>query len=156
MWDAREKSTPYLLKAGEWHVTYYDKGYWAPSGYVKMTQFEMEETDDKYGNTLADAIAISSSCCAQVSYRRLDDSLEKARDIYKRLVESKPVHASPFEHQAKPINNPVFFDYEMDHGDAEKGVTHYDTAGRAWSGNFRGWIQNRQLIPNNVCEHYVP
>jgi thymidylate synthase ThyX len=154
MWEEREKSTPYLLKAGEWHVPYYDKGFWSPaSGYVMMTQFEMEETDDKYGHTLADAIAISSSCCAQVSYRRLDDSLEKARDIYKRLVESKPVHASPFEHQATPI---VCKDKDIKNYYQDDGFTHRDVHGYPWSGNFRGWIQNRQLIPNNVCEHYVP
>jgi hypothetical protein len=29
------------------------------------------------------------------------------------------------------------------------GVTHMDSKGNFWSGNFRGWIQHRQIIPNH-------
>ncbi len=87
MWEEYTKCVPIKLNPGAWHVPYFRSGFWSPN---------TEES-------LEDALAISSSCCAQVSYRRLDDSLEKARDIFKRLVESKPVHASPFEHQATPL-----------------------------------------------------
>ena len=74
------------------------------------------------------AIKISASCCAQVSYRTLDTSIEKAIKIYNRLVESKPMHASPFEHQARPI-------YDM-----KQNV-----------GNFKGWKQHRHEILDNTC-----
>ena len=93
-------------------------------------------------------MALSSSCCAQVSYRKLDDSLEKARDIYKRLVESKPVHASPFEHQATPNTYGMAGDIQT------RGTTHFDNRGHVWSGNFRQWIQHRQLIPDHTCWEY--
>ena len=32
----------------------------------------------------------------------------------------------------------------------ELGWTHQDVRGECWSGNFRDWVQYRQLIPNNV------
>ena len=155
MWEARQSSTPKVLHPGWWHVPYFQDGYWSP--------FHLDEDTAPYEPTsLEDAIAISASCCAQVSYRRLDDSVEKARDIYKRLVESKPAHASPFEHQATPMAESRYREDEQvllvvnpdnDNLDS-KGITHFDRKGHAWSGNFRGWIQNRQLIPDHVCNSY--
>lgn len=140
MWNAREASTPVKLKNGEWHVPYYEDGYWIPGDYSNGA-FGL----DAYGNTAEDAIAISASCAAQVSYRKLDDSLEKAKNIYARLVESKPVHASPFEHQATPMD-------EMNI--CPDGYTHTDKYGNIWSGNLREWIQHRQLIDGHVCNQY--
>lgn len=100
--------------------------------------------------TTKEALAISSSCCAQVSFRTIDNSYNKATSVYKKLgVGSDKMHASPFEHQAKPIkdcrvdfNNPVIT--------PEEGVTHLDMSGNYWSGNFKGFIQHRQLIANNA------
>lgn len=144
MWEALQASVPVELKAGEWHVPYYGFGYWRAnsSGVVDFNEHTLEE-----------ALAISSSCCAQVSYRKLDDTLEKAQMVYKRLVESEPVHASPFEHQATPVFHAKINKDAMASG-WEKGITHVDRAGNFWSGNFIGWIQHRQLIPNNVCTKY--
>lgn len=131
MWVALQISHPVSLNAGEWHTPYYAGGWW----------------DESCVDTLEDALAISSSCCAQVSYRLLDDSLEKARDIYKKLVESKPVHASPFEHQATPMKNGHFEPGKP----WQEGVTHVDKDNKFWSGNFKGWVQHRQLIEDNTC-----
>lgn len=122
------------LDAGDWHTPYYEAGYW----------LQDDETP------LEDALAISSSCCAQVSYRLLDDSIEKARKVYQRLVESTPVHASPFEHCASPMKEPQQTDKYL----WEDGMTHMDKEGNMWSGNLKGWIQYRQLIDGNVCNNY--
>lgn len=149
MWEALNSEDPVTLQPGDWHVPYFGEGYWLKG----------------CGISLEDALAISSSCCAQVSYRRLDDTLEKAQMIFKRLVESEPVHASPFEHQATPIAEYKFqhgfaYDFEVnlrsDSETWEAGITHFDRAGNFWSGNFIGWIQFRQTIPNNVCHKYEP
>lgn len=51
------------------------------------------------GDELDDALKVSASCCAQVSYRKCDDSLDKAKAIFDKLASSDPIHASPFEHQ---------------------------------------------------------
>jgi hypothetical protein len=130
MWDALQDETPVSLQHGDWHVPYFGAGYWLKD----------------CGIPLEDALAISSSCCAQVSYRKLDDTLEKAQMIFKRLVESKPVHASPFEHQATPMRKQPDF--------RNKGITHKDRHGNYWSGNFVGFIQHRQLLDEHTCWEY--
>lgn len=138
MLEAMNNSDPIPLLPGEWHLPYYGE-HGALFG-----NFSDEE--------LEDALAISSSCCAQVSYRLLDDSIEKARMVYKRLVESSPVHASPFEHQATPVDYVHCCDTtELN---VIEGATHIDREGNVWSGNFKSWIQHRQLIPDNVCNNY--
>ena len=151
MWEAKEASEPRLLQPGDWHVPYYDDGSWISSAYED--------------NTLEEALAISSSCCAQVSYRKLDDSLEKAQDIFAKLIESKPCHASPCEHQATPMEESgEFWDESGDYGvnclcdpdTWQKGITHVDRKGNFWSGNFKGFVQHRQLIPDNACWNYSP
>ena len=131
-----------LLLPGEWHVPYYrgahGNGVWKNSGYANVhcdLDGGMEALDDKKGNTLKEAQMISSSCCAQVSYRTLDDGLDKAFRIYEMLVSTKPVHASPFEHIATPMSET-----------SNIGITHSDQNGANWSGNFREWIQYRQLL----------
>ena len=157
MREEYNKSQPIELVQGRWHVPYYGNGVWRPVAFRDVVSVHGTFVDEN-GFSLQEAIAISASCCAQVSYRKLDDSLEKAEDIYRRLVESEPVHASPFEHQATPIHEPYFrsdeqvlLHCEPDNETLDsKGITHFDRRGWAWSGNFRGWIQNRQLIPNNV------
>lgn len=131
--EAYEKSIPFQLSEGEWHVPYFEDGVW--------------RKEDGPFTPLDHAIAISASCAAQVSYRRNDDTIEKALDIYERLVLSKPVHASPFEHQGTPISDKMAAVWV-------EGITHKDAFGTPWSGNFRCWIQNRQLIEGNVCKSY--
>lgn len=145
MLETLDKEESVLLQPGDWHVPYFGGGYWLQG----------------CGIPLEDALAISSSCCAQVSYRKLDDSLEKARRVFQRLVESKPVHASPFEHQATPMSKTktacAIGGYGVNNTDCqswEKGVTHMDRTLALWSGNFKGFIQHRQLIPDNVCWDY--
>lgn len=161
MWEALQASTPVQLKAGDWHTPYYGDGYWKDDSHSEKYathQWLVDPMDreDFDGVTLRDALAISSSCCAQVSYRKLDDTLEKAQMVYQRLVESEPVHASPFEHQATPIMVPDLYCHDCQCPPTwEDGVTHVDKGGKFWSGNFIGWVQYRQLIPGNVCHEYV-
>ena len=71
MLEAKQKSCAKELEPGMWHTPYYGEGYW---GCLSP-------------DSLEDALAISASCCAQVSYRKLDDSLEKAKDIFAKLIE---------------------------------------------------------------------
>lgn len=80
-----ESSVPNVLKEGEWHLPY-----------------------DKGNLPLDQAIKVSCSCVAQVSYRKLDDSLEKAIKIYDMLnlpengvYPDDPPHFSPAEHIAQ-------------------------------------------------------
>ena len=127
MHEIDKASKPNLLKEGEWHLPFVE------SSRVNGRQVF------KDGMQLADALKLSVSLCAQTSFRKQDDSLEKATDLYKRLVESEPCHSSPTEHQALCATE----------GNLE-GWTHMAANGSLWSGNLRGWVQYRQTIPNNA------
>lgn len=134
MYELQAQSTPLELGENEWHLPYIRRD--------KTANSIMYFTGDEVIG-LQDAKQVSASCCAQVSYRRLDDSLEKAKLIFDRLINSEPVHASPIEHQATPI-------IATDSGQWPVGVTHKDRENNLWSGNFKHWIQNRQLFNNHV------
>lgn len=98
---------PVELKVGEWHLPYYDRGE------VPMP--------------LNIAQKISVARCARVSYLTHDgrpSTLEEDQYLFNRLVGSKPLHASPLEHQATP--------------DPSGWYKHQ------WA-NFRGWRQFRQI-----------
>ena len=149
MVEEYEKSVPVLLMPGDWHVPYFGKtGHWFAG-------------NSNGGHSLQDALNISMSCCAQVSYRTLDDTLEKAQKVVERLNlgidAEKPVHASPSEHQATPMKQ-EFFHKSFDHSvnlkgfpeTWEDGITAYHKVLGFMSGNFSGFIQNRQLIEGHT------
>ena len=82
---AIDSSVPNVLKEGEWHLPY-----------------------DRGNLPLDQAIKVACSCVAQISYRKLDDSLEKAIKIYDMLnlpengvYPDSPPHFSPAEHIAQ-------------------------------------------------------
>jgi len=135
-----DNSTPVLLSPDEWHLPYIDMYRSAVGSTLHYLSQNGEEL------SLEDARIISASCCAQVSYRKSDDNIDKARKIYKQLIESTPAHASPVEHQATPM--PTRYAAGEYSRDWPKGISHQDRDGNYWSGNFKGWIQFRKLIPN--------
>jgi hypothetical protein len=133
---------PVKLKPGEWHLPYITIATYVPTG-------ELQYFDDHFNRlSLEDAKIISASCCAQVSYRKNDDSFDKALKIYRQLIESQPVHASPVEHQATPMNIDSMCRFEPETW--EPGVSHVSANSDLWSGNLRGWIQHRKLIENEA------
>ena len=128
MYKALEQATPVVLGEGDWHLPYYKDG-----SFIKGRD-----------HGLLKAQEVSASCCAQASFRKLDPSQEKASVVFSRLVDSKPVHASPFEHQATPLRKNVGF--------RNRFVTSVDREGNSWYGNFRNWGQWKQVIPGNVID----
>lgn len=134
LFSARLNSTPVVLSCGDWHVPYYKDGF-ILSG---CTVAELDE-----------ALKISASCCAQVSYRKSDDSLEKAELVFNRLnvgSETDPCHASPLEHQATPIGYLGFKNPSL----WPDGVTSYHKELGYMSGNLAGFIQYRQLVKGHT------
>ncbi|QDP64708.1 MAG: putative thymidylate synthase [Prokaryotic dsDNA virus sp.] len=106
MFEAIQRSTPVQLKYGEYHLPYVDWNRDADGQYFLQDEI----------TTLEEAIKVSTSCTGQVSYRKLDDSLEKALKIYDMLnlpengiFKEDPPHFSPTEHVAKVVE-----DYEHD------------------------------------------
>lgn len=101
------------LQEGDWHLP-----------YVTRAERRAFSTD------LDLLLKLSAARCARVSYLTHDGqtpSVDKDVALYDRLVGSKPLHASPIEHQATPLP-------EAD----------------MWSGNFRGWLQNRKIVENAI------
>lgn len=144
------------LDVGDWHVPYFGGegvGYW-----LKGCGIDLQE-----------ALDISASCAAQASYRKLDDSLEKAKSVVERLnlgVDiNEPMHVSPTEHQATPIaetkgcfggsyeDATIFPQTEVNVPFSPRtwqdGVTHVKKNGTLCSGNLEGWVQYRKLIKGN-------
>ena len=128
---------PTLINSGEWHVPYIDR---FRDDENVLCYFSSGQQID-----VETAKKVSASCCAQVSYRVLDDSIEKAEMIFDKLINSEPMHASPVEHQATPLH---FTEYSNPLGYWSEGITHMDRNGTLWSGNFRDWIQYRKTLPN--------
>lgn len=133
-----DETFPKELDPGSWHVPYYHDGFWEPSPDNREV--------DLHGNDIATALGISSARCARVSYRLHDGNettVEADLGLAKMLRESK--HMSPFEHQATPMGlAAIAIDEEMNIS-FDDGVTHFDHQGRYWSGNFRNWVQHRQM-----------
>lgn len=150
MYKAMEESKPVELKVGEWHLP-----------YVVTTRDNVGELMyvDSYKETkyveysLEQAIKISAASCASVSYRTEGMTLEKADKIFDMLINAEVVHSSPFEHIATPIQDSNY-DYgvnELYPETWEVGVTSMNKQGELCSGNLKGWIQYRHLLPSNTC-----
>lgn len=140
MQKAMIESKPQMLRPGEWHLPYVKLKF---NKELERMEYWSEEGELYTAN---EARIVSASCCAQVSYRTSDDSLEKAYKIYKQLIESEPAHASPVEHQATPMGDRYQFEEDTNHIDWALGVSHRDRNGEYWSGNLNGWVQFRKLI----------
>jgi thymidylate synthase ThyX len=114
MRDAMNASTPHHLKNWEWHLP-----------YVRGPEMSTLQP--------IDLLKISAARCARVSYLTHDGkapSVEADLKLYERLASSRPMHASPLEHQAIPTLD---------------GGTEY------W-GNFSGWDQFRKMVEDGCFE----
>ena len=143
---AFDQSVPVELSHGEWHLPYIDT-------YRDHMMDDTLHYLDAGGMPLSleDAKKISASCCAQVSYRRLNDSKEKALEIYDKLFSGRKPHLSPVEHIATPIDLSMYdVNIPFNPKTWESGITHVRRDGTLCSGNLAGWIQYRQTLPNNV------
>jgi Thymidylate synthase complementing protein len=112
MRDAMASSVPVLRIEGRseaaWHLP-----------YILPKERELYRTDV--------LVKLSTARCARVSYLTHDGEdpdIDKDLALYDRLVGSKPLHASPAEHQAR----------------AHNGGLNYR------SRNFVGWTQHRELL----------
>ena len=104
---------------------------------------------------LEQAIKLSAASCASVSYRTEGMTLEKADKIFDMLIKAEVVHSSPLEHCATPVK-PKFNELGKVRVNCsepqswEDGITHINKQGELCSGNLRGYVQYRHLLPNNT------
>ncbi len=147
MFTALEESTPSNLYEGEYHTPYVDS-YRIVDSTIELIKHPLEGEDEiatvdikafnpsfrqplvytSFGRflTVDQAKMLSAASCAQVSYRCLDQSIDKTKKIHEMLVGDgeSPVHASAFEHVATPVG---------------------ELSGSEIS-NFIGWAQYRKQI----------
>ncbi|MGQ1358465.1 FAD-dependent thymidylate synthase (plasmid) [Acinetobacter baumannii] len=171
MYVAMKESVPMQLKAGEWHLPYInvERTYISENGEdwdigSDIVYYTGNLSDGNLSGplTLEEAQRISASCCAQTSYRKSDDSLEKADKIFDMLIKADVLHASPFGHLATPVcEKEQVVEFDLDKGYTfndvntwPEGVTHRNRNGILCSGNLTGWISYRHLIPNNTCYEF--
>lgn len=110
MRGAMAKSVPRLLNAGEWHTPFV-------------------EPNERFLNP-DNALRVSSARCASMSYKTVDGNemtVDRAMVIYDKLT-GTPLHASPFEHVAKPCP------------ENDKRKTR----------NFNGWAQYRYFVEESM------
>jgi len=137
--EAQINSDSVLLFAGQAHVPYVDRVS-IGNGMQYFVKGEGEVS-------LEIALKISASCCGQVSYRKLDDSFEKALSIYDRLFDGPKPHFSPSEHQGIVMNTPKLNLWNRVFNTKwQEGVSHVDQDCNFWSGNLKGFIQYRKLL----------
>lgn len=139
--EAFDHNKPEFLAEREWHTPYVEQ-YRDSRGVLCYFDANGEEL------SLDDALKVSASCCAQVSYRKLDQTKEKAMEIYDKLFSGRKPHMSPTEHQATPMS--PYNDGEP--ANWEHGITHMTKDYHLYSGNLREWIQYRQTLPRNVVQ----
>lgn len=99
-----QASTPRVLGVGDWHLPYVSAG----------------EQNNSY---ITDLRKVSAARCARVSFLRHDGAVPRLQDdldLFVRLAGGVPIHASPLEHVATPLPDPL-----------------------EASRNFRGWEQFR-------------
>ena len=142
---ARDESTPNVLKAGEWHMPYVETIWERNSRTLEVHQVFLD-TDGQVIDTDT-ALMISASCCAQSSYRKLDDSIEKAKVVYDKLFGGSKPHYSPTESQGRVMQGQkANLVQRVFPSLLEVGVSHMDRTAQLWSGNLKGFVQYRKLL----------
>ena len=122
---AMNESAPRLLKPGEWHLPYVT---------------EEDRSAEWAAHRVAENLCkISAARCCRVSYLTHDgrkSSIEEDLALCDRLAGARPIHASPFEHQATP-------DY-MEENQFDASIN--DWSNKHLHGNLVGWVQHRKLL----------
>lgn len=130
MREARNASTPKLMKPGEWHLPY-------------VTEAERNDPFFAIEANRNMLVKISAARCCRVSYLKHDGTSPNIDDdlaLFQRLAGAEPLHASPLEHQATP--------------DTMNHYTGWDNP--AGHGNFVGWIQHRKIWERTIYQSRKP
>lgn len=160
MKEALDKAVSRKLVPGQWHLPYITAKDAADAiTLLKYRRITRDEPSDEEVNSIL--LKVSAARCARASYNNFEgrpSSIGEDMELFADLVESQPVHASPTEHQATPMqpyglighndDDVKFINKPTDPLTWEQGVTHMDKHQKLYSGNLQGWVQFRKLIPN--------
>lgn len=127
MYQAIHASNPQSLSPGQWHLPYVK----SVTNGKKIVYMKGDKQI-----TLQEARDTSVACCAQVSYRNIEDTKEKVERIIEKLAPSgDPGHYSPFCHQATPMTE-------------EQIITNSKSA------QFKHWVMLRKIMDGEYCEEF--
>jgi thymidylate synthase ThyX len=125
-----------LLAPGEWHLPFVideDRGRAWKHTYQSGVPPEGRKSEE----VRQSLIKLSVARCASTSYRTVDGfdmTLERAIELHDKLLNSNPMHASPFEHQV-----------QADEVLGDEGWGCYVHPEQ--HGNFTGFRQYRKMLP---------
>lgn len=146
VYNARQASTPTLLRPGEWHLPYItdadDEALYA----IAAEQAHRPELAEQI--TLDYARKVSAARCARTSYNNMEgktSTLEEDIALHDRLLVDQPIHASPAEHQGTP-DEVTGFDAYGDFPIYKNPELH---------GNLHGWVQYRKTLANENMDRIV-
>lgn len=134
---AMEASTPTLLVEGEWHLPYVGSDDYSLAEAYLEALWRRGSIEAWADEDVAELLRkVSAARCCRISYLKHDGtpaSIEEELALCDRLIGARPLHASPFEHQATP-DVPLYADPDVKW---ENPNLH---------GNLIGWVQHRKLI----------
>jgi hypothetical protein len=151
MWDARNESTPKQLKAGEWHIPFeseidnreIEKLILGPDSLTwqseQFTRLKVKASTVMAARTSYTVVGADQK---PMTYARMIELHDQMRD-------SKPFHASPFEHCAEAMGKMKI----EGKGFVENMLLQEVSVQKQWSGNFKGFKQYRKTFENEniVC-----
>lgn len=151
MWDAKNESTPKILRAGEWHIPFGDR-------IVEDDLLPiLYKVNAAPGEMAFQKVKIATARCARLSYMTFDGEINYEKDIqlHGRLLLDK--HMNPFEHCAKAMNEKEYFSFIKGEVHFENNVDYITIVEEnpsrkivGWCNNFKGFIPYRYMIENHI------
>ena len=157
MWDAQNESNPKQLKSGDWHIPFGDRIDNDGGKFVKYLDSIWRNKQAPTNGNTKERIKIAVARAARLSYMTFDGEIDYEKDIklHDQLLESR--HMSPFEHCAKAMGRDydTFIKGELTLEKITQNFQHYkmdreNKHNTGWCNNFRGWVQYRYMIENNI------
>jgi Thymidylate synthase complementing protein len=110
MKKAMDEAEVQTLCTNEWHLPFVSREEVAQAladklAGIKASDAAQMDSDYWRKQVERDMIKLSVARCASTSYKTVDGfdmTLERAAELYDKLLTANPMHASPFEHQATP------------------------------------------------------
>ena len=151
MWDAKNESTPKILRAGEWHIPFGDK-------IVEDDLLPiLYKVNAAPGEMAFQKVKIATARCARLSYMTFDGEIDYEKDIKLHDKLLLDIHMSPFEHCAKAMNEKEYFSFIKGEVHFENNVDYITIVEEnpsrkivGWCNNFKGFIPYRYMIENNI------
>lgn len=155
MLNAYNESTPKQLQPGDWHVPFGDK-----LDENRLYEIVKGSHGEQYPLLHDLKVKIGVARCARISYNTFEgkDDYEADLKLHDNLL--KNGHLSPFEHIGRCMTEEEYFKhtqgkgYIHSHGKVGDNdtdavnVTYTDINSFGWSGNLRGFISYRKMVPN--------